>query len=127
MVALALAAMAAASVIMAVALAPGTLSGARPASFVEMKNDAEIVERRALGEVDIGARVTIVDAETGESRSFTVGSYQILDQQHENEISYAPRSPSRSWAPPWAKSGRSRSATGGRCSAWSASSSTQEP
>jgi transcription elongation GreA/GreB family factor len=61
----------------------------RAESLVEMKNDAEIVERRAIGEVDIGAQVTIVDAETGESRSFTVGSYQVLDQQRENEISYA--------------------------------------
>jgi transcription elongation GreA/GreB family factor len=56
---------------------------------VEMKNDAEIVERRVLGEVDIGSQVTIEDAKTGERRTFVVGSYQVLDQQHENEISYA--------------------------------------
>jgi transcription elongation GreA/GreB family factor len=54
-----------------------------------MKNDAEIVGRRVPGEVDIGAQVTIEEARTGEKRTFVVGSYQVLDQQEENEISYA--------------------------------------
>lgn len=57
--------------------------------FVEMKNDADIVQGRALNEVDIGCRVTIRDTETDEQRIFLVGSYQVLDQQHENEVSYA--------------------------------------
>ena len=61
----------------------------RAESLVEIKNHAEIVERRVPGEVDIGAQVTIEDAGTGEKRTFVVGSYQVLDQQHENEISYA--------------------------------------
>ena len=48
-------------------------------------------DRRAAhpGEVEIGAQVTIEDIETGEQKSFVVGSYQVLDQQHDNEISYA--------------------------------------
>jgi transcription elongation GreA/GreB family factor len=57
--------------------------------FVEMKNDADIVQGRAMNEVDIGCRVTIRDTETDEQRTFLVGSYQVLDQQHENEVSYA--------------------------------------
>lgn len=61
----------------------------RAEDLVQMKNDAEIVERRIVDEVEIGAQVTIEDAETGERKSFVVGSYQVLDQQHDNEISYA--------------------------------------
>jgi transcription elongation GreA/GreB family factor len=61
----------------------------RAESLVELKNDAEIVERRVVGEVDIGSQVTIEDTGTGERRTFVVGSYQVLDQQHDNEISYA--------------------------------------
>ena len=61
----------------------------RAEGLVGMKNDAEIVERRVAGEVDIGSQVTIEDIETGERKSFMVGSYQVLDQQHEDEISYA--------------------------------------
>jgi transcription elongation GreA/GreB family factor len=61
----------------------------RAESLVELKNDAEIVERRVVGEVDIGCQVTIEDVATGERRTFVIGSYQVLDQQHENEISYA--------------------------------------
>lgn len=57
--------------------------------FVEMKNAAQIVERRAMGEVDIGSQVTIRDTETGEQSMFVIGSYQVLDREHENEISYA--------------------------------------
>lgn len=57
--------------------------------FVEMRNDAEIVRRRAMDEVDIGCQVTIRDMETDEQRTFVVGSYQVLDQPHENEVSYA--------------------------------------
>jgi transcription elongation GreA/GreB family factor len=61
----------------------------RAEGLVEMKNDAEIVERRVVGEVDIGSQVTVQDTETGERKTFVVGSYQVLDQQHDNEISYA--------------------------------------
>lgn len=57
--------------------------------FVDMKNNAEIVERRLLDEVDVGSRVTIRDVTSGEERSFVVGSYQVLDQQDEEEVSYA--------------------------------------
>ena len=57
--------------------------------FVEMKNDAEIVHRRATDEVDVGCTVTIRDTRTDEQRTFVVGSYQVLDPQHENEVSYA--------------------------------------
>jgi transcription elongation GreA/GreB family factor len=57
--------------------------------FVEMKDDAEIVQGRAMDEVDVGCTVTIQDVETGERRTIVVGSYQVLDQQHENEVSYA--------------------------------------
>jgi transcription elongation GreA/GreB family factor len=56
--------------------------------FVEMKNDAEIMQWRATDEVDIGSRVTIRDTRTDEERTFVVGSYQVLDP-HENEVSYA--------------------------------------
>jgi transcription elongation GreA/GreB family factor len=61
----------------------------RAEDLVQMKNEAEIVERRIPGEVDIGSRVTIEEIESGERKSFVVGSYQVLDQQHEDEISYA--------------------------------------
>jgi transcription elongation GreA/GreB family factor len=57
--------------------------------FVEMKNDAEIMQWRPTDEVDIGSRVTIRDTRTDEERTFVVGSYQVLDPQHENEVSYA--------------------------------------
>jgi len=57
--------------------------------FVEMKNDAEVVQGRAVDEVDVGCRVTVEDVETGERRTVVVGSYQVLDQQDENEVSYA--------------------------------------
>jgi transcription elongation GreA/GreB family factor len=57
--------------------------------FVEMKNDAEIVQGRAMNEVDIGCRVTVRDTESDEQRTFMVGSYQVLDQQQEEEVSYA--------------------------------------
>jgi transcription elongation GreA/GreB family factor len=57
--------------------------------FVAMKDDAEFVESHAVDEVDVGCRVTIEDVETGEWRTFVVGSYQVLDQRHENEVSYA--------------------------------------
>jgi len=57
--------------------------------FVAMKNDAEIVESRAAHAVDIGCRATVQDTETGEQRTFVIGSYQVLDQRHEDEISYA--------------------------------------
>jgi transcription elongation GreA/GreB family factor len=58
-------------------------------SFVAMKNDAEIVDQRVPDEVDIGARVTIRDTSSGEERSFVVGSYQVLDRRHEDEVAYA--------------------------------------
>jgi transcription elongation GreA/GreB family factor len=60
----------------------------RAESLVELKNEAEIVERRIPGGVDIGSRVTIENTENGERKSFVVGSYQVLDRQHDNEISY---------------------------------------
>jgi transcription elongation GreA/GreB family factor len=63
-----------------------TLTGSK--TFIDMKDDAEIVEGRANA-VDIGCQVTVRDTGTGEQRTFVVGSYQVLDQQHENEISYA--------------------------------------
>jgi len=54
-----------------------------------MRNDTEIVDQRVPGEVDIGAEVTIRDTRSGAQKTFVIGSYQVLDQQHENEISYA--------------------------------------
>jgi transcription elongation GreA/GreB family factor len=57
--------------------------------YVEMKNDAEIVDSHPMSEIDIGCQVTICDTATDERRTFVVGSYQVLDQQHEDEISYA--------------------------------------
>jgi transcription elongation GreA/GreB family factor len=57
--------------------------------FVEMKNAAEIVQGRAMDEVDIGCHVTIRDTQSGEQQTFVVGSYQVLDQRHDNEVSYA--------------------------------------
>ena len=57
--------------------------------FVAMKNDAAIVDQRVPDEVDIGAEVTIRDTRSGEQKTFVIGSYQVLDQQHDNEISYA--------------------------------------
>jgi transcription elongation GreA/GreB family factor len=57
--------------------------------FVEMKNDAEIVQRRAVDEVDIGCKVTIRDTATDEQRTFIVGTYQVLAPQDESEVSYA--------------------------------------
>jgi transcription elongation GreA/GreB family factor len=57
--------------------------------FVDMKNDAQIVDHRPIDQVDIGATVTIQEVGTGERRTLTVGSYQVLDQQHADEVSYA--------------------------------------
>src|SRR5919108_4298890 len=57
--------------------------------YVQMKNDAEIVQSHPTNEVDIGCQVTICDTATDERRTFVVGSYQVLDQEHENEVSYA--------------------------------------
>jgi transcription elongation GreA/GreB family factor len=57
--------------------------------FVAMRNNAEIVDQRVPGEVDIGAEVTIRDTRSGAQKTFVIGSYQVLDQQHDDEISYA--------------------------------------
>jgi transcription elongation GreA/GreB family factor len=57
--------------------------------FVDMKNDAQIIDHRPIDQVDIGATVTIQEVGTGERRTLTVGSYQVLDQQHDDEVSYA--------------------------------------
>jgi transcription elongation GreA/GreB family factor len=54
-----------------------------------MKNDAQIVDYRPIDQVDIGATVTIQEVGTGERRTLVVGSYQVLDQQHDDEVSYA--------------------------------------
>ncbi len=54
--------------------------------FARMRDDAEIVDRRLPDEVDIGACVTLRDTSSGETRSFTVGSYMVLDQHHPNAI-----------------------------------------
>jgi transcription elongation GreA/GreB family factor len=56
--------------------------------YVEMKNGAEIVQSHPTNEVDIGCQMTICDIATDERRTLVVGSYQVLDQQHENEVSY---------------------------------------
>jgi transcription elongation GreA/GreB family factor len=60
----------------------------RLGDFIEMKNAAEIVIRHLPDEVGIGAVVTIED-DQGQARRFKVGSYQVLDQEDEAEISYA--------------------------------------
>jgi transcription elongation GreA/GreB family factor len=57
--------------------------------FVDMKDNAKIVDQRTPEEVDRGCTVTIEDAESGERRTLLIGSYQVLDKQQENEISYA--------------------------------------
>jgi transcription elongation GreA/GreB family factor len=57
--------------------------------FVRMKDDAEVVQGRAIDEVDVGTQVTVRDTGTGEQRTFVIGSYQVLDRQHQNEMSYA--------------------------------------
>lgn len=57
--------------------------------FVDMKNDAQIVDYRPIDQVDIGATVTIQEVGTGERRMLVVGSYQVLDQQHKDEVAYA--------------------------------------
>ena len=57
--------------------------------FVAIRNDAEIVDQGVAGEVDIGAEVTIRDTRSGERKTIVIGSYQVLDQQHDDEISYA--------------------------------------
>ena len=57
--------------------------------FVDIKNHAQIVDQRALDEVDIGATVTIRDTSTDEQKTLVVGSYQVLDPQQDNEVSYA--------------------------------------
>jgi transcription elongation GreA/GreB family factor len=60
----------------------------RLGDFIEMKNAAEIVVHHLPDEVGIGAVVTIED-EGGRTRRFKVGSYQVLDQEDEAEVSYA--------------------------------------
>jgi transcription elongation GreA/GreB family factor len=57
--------------------------------YLEMKNDAEIVQSHPTSEIDVGCRVTICDTATDEQRTFVVGSYQVLDQQQDDETSYA--------------------------------------
>jgi transcription elongation GreA/GreB family factor len=57
--------------------------------FVEMKDNARIVDVRKAGEVDIGSKVKIRHEKTGEETVIVVGSYQVLDKEDENEISYA--------------------------------------
>jgi transcription elongation GreA/GreB family factor len=57
--------------------------------FVDMKNEAEIVDHRPVEQVDIGATVTIQEVASGERKRLVVGSYQVLDQQHADEVSYA--------------------------------------
>ncbi len=57
--------------------------------FVDIKNHAQIVDQRALDEVDIGATVTIRDTSTDEQKTLVVGSYQVLGPQQDNEVSYA--------------------------------------
>jgi transcription elongation GreA/GreB family factor len=86
--------------------------------FVDMKNDAQIVDYRPIDQVDIGATVTIQEVGTGERRMLVVGSYQVLDQQHEDEVSYAAPLAKPLLGAKWARSGRSRSATGRRPSRW---------
>ena len=48
--------------------------------FIDMKDDAEIVEGRANA-VDIGCQVTVRDTGTGEQRTFVVGSYQVARER----------------------------------------------
>ena len=50
----------------------------RLGDFIEMKNEAEIVNRHLPDEVGVG-----------QTRRFKVSSYQVLDQQDEAEVSYA--------------------------------------
>ena len=57
--------------------------------FVRMKDKAELVEARAVDEVDVGARVTLEDQASGERRTIRIGSYQVLDPEDEQEVSYA--------------------------------------
>lgn len=58
--------------------------------FVQMKNEAEIVDARAADEVDVGSKVTIRNEASGEERTFVVGSYQVLAEGNaETEVSYA--------------------------------------
>ena len=49
---------------------------ARLEHSVDMKNKAEIVERRLIDEVDVGSTVTIQDVASAEERTFVVGSYR---------------------------------------------------
>jgi transcription elongation GreA/GreB family factor len=86
--------------------------------FVDMKNDAQIVDYRPIDQVDIGATVTIQEVGTGERRMLVVGSYQVLDQQHEDEVSYAAPLAKPLLGAKWARNGRSRSATGRRPFRW---------
>lgn len=57
--------------------------------FVRMKDDAELVEAHAVDEVDVGSRVTIEDCSRGERRTLLIGSYQVLDPEDDDEVSYA--------------------------------------
>lgn len=56
--------------------------------FVAMQNQAEIVDQHALDEAGVGARIT-VETEDGDQRRFMISSYQVLDKQEEDEVSYA--------------------------------------
>lgn len=57
--------------------------------FVRMKDDAQLVETRAVDEVDVGSRVTLEDKASRERRMLLIGSYQVLDKEDEGEVSYA--------------------------------------
>ena len=79
----------------------------RAEDLVQIKNKAEIVERRIPGEVDIGSRVTIEDVESRERKFFSGRSYQVLDQQEDEGISYAAPLAEPFLGATWARSGKS--------------------
>lgn len=95
----------------------------RVQDLVQMKNDAEIVERRLPGEVDIGSRVTIEDIEAASKSPSWSEATRSSTSSTTTRSPMPPRWPGPSWAQRPAKSVRLRSATGRHCSASSASSS----
>jgi len=59
----------------------------RLAELLEIYKNAILVDTaQNLGKVGIGSRVTAIDSETGERRTYFIGSYQVFS--HNGRISY---------------------------------------
>jgi transcription elongation GreA/GreB family factor len=56
--------------------------------LIDVKNSAVLVRKKDTSSVDVGTRVVLEDDETGEKKTFLVGSYMVLKPTSPDEISY---------------------------------------